>query len=71
MVVTLAGMVTEVKFVVTMNAPSPMLVTPDGMLMEVKPERANALYSMLVTPDGIVMEVKLVLLNALPPMLVS
>ena len=36
MLVTLSGMVTEVKAEHIPNAPSPMLVTLSGMVMEVK-----------------------------------
>ena len=36
MLVTLAGMVIEVKLVAPWNALAPMLVTPSGMVIEVK-----------------------------------
>jgi len=55
------------------KALSPMLVTDDGMTMDVKPIIPwNALAPMLVTDDGIVMDVKPVIpWNALAPMLVT
>ena len=37
MLVTLAGMVMEVRLLQPSNAQLPMLVTPSGMVMEVRP----------------------------------
>jgi hypothetical protein len=45
MLVTLPGMVTEVRLVQTANAASPMLVTLLGMVMEIRleqPEKADS-----------------------------
>ena len=51
----------------------PMLVTEDGIVMDVKPVMYwKAPYSILLTEDGIVMDVKpVLLLNACCPMLVT
>ena len=48
-----------------------MLITPAGIVMEVKPEPENALSPILVTPSGMVMEVKPEDWKALGPMLVN
>ena len=42
-----------------MNAPPPIQVTEEGMVMLVRPEqRANAYHPMLVTEEGMVMLVR-------------
>ena len=51
MLVTLAGMVMEVKPDAFRNAPSPMLVTLAGIAMEVKPDDRNTPYPMLVNKE--------------------
>ena len=51
MLVTLAGMVMEVKPDAFWNALDPMLVTLAGMVMEVKPDDWNALVPMLVNKE--------------------
>ena len=61
MLVTLAGMIMEVKLVVPSNRPSPMLVRDESVsnvtvVKLVAPE--NALSPMLSTLAGMVMEVK-------------
>ena len=51
--------VTEVKPVQPEKAPSPILVTPSGIVTEVKPSQPlKAPSPILVTPSGIVTEVK-------------
>ena len=53
-----ASNIKEANFDAPENAPPPMLVTFDGMVMEVKLDAPwNMAPSMLVTPDGIVTEV--------------
>jgi membrane-associated HD superfamily phosphohydrolase len=55
MLVTLLGMVTEVKLLQLLNALSPMLVTLLGMVTEVKFQQlSNAHAPMLVTLLGMV-----------------
>ena len=55
MLVTLWGMVMEVRPEQPLNASSPMLVTPSGMVMEVRLEHSpNAHPPMLVTLLGMV-----------------
>ena len=59
MLVTLFGMVMEVKPVQNRNASSPMVETLFGMVMEVRPwQLENAPSPMLVTLFGFVMEVR-------------
>ena len=59
MLVTLLGMVTEVKRLQSSKAPSPMLVTLLGIVTEVKLlQYAKVLLPMLVTLLGMVIEVK-------------
>jgi len=54
------------------NAVCPMLVTPIGMINDIKPLAVNALSPMLVTEVGMIIDVKSwQLLNAFAPMLVS
>ena len=65
MLVTLLGMVMEVRLVHQENASSPMLVTLLGMVMEVILQSENAEIPMLVTLLGMVMEVRLVQLEYL------
>jgi len=73
MLVTLLGMVTEVRPEQPEKAELPMLVTLLEMVMEVRPEQyANAQSPMLVTLLGMVMDVRLEQSwNALSPMLVT
>ncbi len=68
-----ASNIREVNFDAPKNAPSPMLVTFDGIVIDVKPVIPwNVAPRMLVTDDGIVIEVKPVIpRNALAPMLVT
>jgi len=63
--------VMEVRPEQTLNAPSPMLVTLLGMVMEVRPLPWNADCPMLVTLLGMVMEVRPLPWNADCPMLVT
>ena len=57
MLVTLFGMVTEVRQLQPEKAEFPMLVTLDGILIEVRPEQPqNAMCPMFVTPSGMVIE---------------
>ena len=59
MLVTLSGIVIDVKPVQTENALLPMLVTLLGIVIDIKPvQPENVPPSMLVTPLGIVTEVK-------------
>ena len=61
MLVTLAGMVMEVKFGIYENAYAPMLLRdePASNVTDVKLEQPeNALFPMLVTFAGMVIEVK-------------
>ena len=59
MLVTLLGIVTEVKPEQPLKAATPMLVTLLGIVTEVKPEQLQkACNPMLVTLLGIVMDVK-------------
>ena len=58
MLVTLLGMVIEVRLLHRLNAVSPMLVTPSGMVTEVRPQLLKVAYSILVTLLGIVMDVR-------------
>ena len=69
MLVTVLGMVMEVRAEHPLNALPPILVTELGMVMEVREEQySNAAYPMLVTELGMVMEVREEhLLNALSP----
>ena len=54
MLVTLAGIVTFVRFDITQNAPYSIEVTPFGIIMLVRNgQNANDSYPMLVTPSGI------------------
>ena len=65
MLVTLAGIVIEVKLVAIENASSPMLITLSGIVMDVKPDAYwKALFPMLVNrdPASNVTELKLVAL---------
>ena len=58
--VTLFGMVTEVRLEQPLNASSPILVTLFGMVIEVRlAQLLNALIPILVTLFGMVMEVRL------------
>jgi hypothetical protein len=64
--VTLDGMVIDVKPVAFWNALLPILVTLDGMVIDFKPITSwNALSPILVTLDGMVIELKNTLRNAL------
>ena len=64
--------ITEVNFDAVPNAPDPMVVTLDGMVMEVKLVAMNAPFPMLVTPSGMLTDVKLVACwNTPVPMLVT
>ena len=57
--VTLSGIVIDVKQEQPKNVQSPILITPSGIIIEVKPEQfINALFSICVTLLGIVIEVK-------------
>ena len=59
MLVTLSGIVTEVRLEHSRNASLPMLVTLSGIVTEVRPlHPENALSPMLVTLSGIVTEVR-------------
>ena len=60
MVVTLAGMVTEVSFVAPINACCPILASlePDSNVIVVSPDWENAKSPRLVTFAGMVMEVR-------------
>ena len=73
MLVTLSGIVIEVKPVHFSNALSPMFVTLSGIVIEAKPvQPPNAESPMLVTLSGIVIEVKPVHSSNAPlPMLVT
>ena len=60
MLVTLLGMVTEVRLLQSRKASEPMLVTLFGMVTEVRPRQYwKALSPMLVTLLGMVTEVRL------------
>ena len=66
MLVTLFGIVIEVKALQKANAPLPMLVTPLGIVTEVKAlQLENASFPILVTLLGIVIEVKVRLIRDL------
>ncbi len=74
MLITLAGIVMELKLVTCLNALSPMLANrdPASNVTELKlviPK--NAEIPMLLTLAGIVMELKPVLRNACSPMLAN
>ena len=73
MLVTLLGMLMEVKLEQPEKVPYPMLVTPWPRVTEVKPEHPKKAYDpMLVTLLGMLMEVRLEQpLKAPSPMLVT
>ena len=58
MLVTLFGIVTDVRPEQPKNAPSPMLVTLFGIVIDVRPQSENANLPMLVTLLGIVTDVR-------------
>ena len=64
--------VIDVKLIQKRNAPTPILVTESGIVIDVKLELRNASSPILVTELGIVIDVKLEQLrNALPLILVT